>query len=639
MMKLYRSDSLIKFEDGNLKFSVSQNDIDISESPTGSNIADITLRRINGIVKRTRQVSEILDFTGNVYGTTVDDVIFAIFNWQEVNILDQNGECINVQNPLPTDGDSVYCKDIDLTNSSIGNFTGAICDLFDNYTNTNVAAAVGSSGVNPKSFQVTLKRPIVSSTIGVGSPDTTISNAKLTLFGLAGDVIKIVDFSSDDTKLGVLIFQFEQKIFISALIEFYTDDEVTLGGAGMTKSVSVSIEAINGVISDDNSTETPLLANAEFPGGIIDTKNYGIVICSTYSNVASAVNGLVIEFSKNKLNWRWFDKYTIAADTGKTFSVQPQARWMKVRYLNGPVNQDVFELETQLKPVYIKPSSHRVGDPISPEDDAELQKAVLTGLSDINGIFENVKTYRGALQVDEALVHKVGISEHVKRDLGASTTLDVAASTGDVLINVAATTGFVADDLLRICNATETVCERSHFHITAVDPGVSLTLDRPLDNDYEIGDDVIEMQIGMNVDGTLLSPISFKLEPTGTERWQITRILPTMLDDSAMDDGKFGGIGALDNGVILRTFINGVFRTIAVWKSNADLKDDMYDVTYSSKAPAGQHGLSARWTFTRAEFIVDLDGANGDYLEVLIQDPLSGLLDFEIKGQGRLFGS
>lgn len=638
-MKLYRSDSLIKFEDGDLKFSVSQNDIDISESPTGSNIADLTLRRINGIVKITKAVSEILDYTDNIYGTTVDDVIFAIFNWQEVNILDENGSPINVQNPLPTDGDSVYCKDIDLTNSSIGNFTGAICDLFNDYTNTNVAAAVGSGGANPKSFQVTLKRPIVSSTIGVGSPDTTISNAKLTLFGLAGDVIKIVDFSADDTKLGVLIFQFEQKIFISALIEFYTDDEVTIGGAGMTKSVSVSIEAINGIVSDTNSTETPLIANAEFVGGIIDTKNYGIIICSPFSDVVSAIDGLVIEFSKNLINWRWNDTYTIAANSGKTFSVQPQARWMRVRYLNGITDQGVFEMETQLKPVYIKPSSHRVSDPISPEDDAELIKAVLTGLSDITGIFENVLTYRGALQVDTALVHKVGVSEHVKRDLGASTTFDVAASTGDILINVADTTGFIVGDLLRICNTTETVCERNHFHITIVDPGVSLTLDRPLDNDYEIGDDVIEMQIGMNVTGTLGSPISFKLEPTGNERWQITRILTTMLDDSAMDDGKFGGIAALTNGATIRTFINGVFQTISNWKSNADLKDDMYDVTYSSKAPAGQHGLSGRWTFTRAEFVVDLDGAIGDYLEILIQDDLSGLLDFEVKAQGRIFGN
>lgn len=88
-MKLFRRDSLIKFEDGNLKFYVSQNDIDISESPTGSNIADITLRRINGIEKRTKAVSEILDFTGNTYGTTVDDLVFAIYDGQDAKLRDR----------------------------------------------------------------------------------------------------------------------------------------------------------------------------------------------------------------------------------------------------------------------------------------------------------------------------------------------------------------------------------------------------------------------------------------------------------------------------------------------------------------------------------------------------------------------
>lgn len=89
MMILYKRDSLIYFEDGNLKFYVSQNDIDIGISPTGSNIADITIRRINRIIKRTRSVSEILDFKGFVYGTTVEDLVFGIFHGQDVNNQDQ----------------------------------------------------------------------------------------------------------------------------------------------------------------------------------------------------------------------------------------------------------------------------------------------------------------------------------------------------------------------------------------------------------------------------------------------------------------------------------------------------------------------------------------------------------------------
>lgn len=404
-----------------------------------------------------------------------------------------------------------------------------------------------------------------------------------------------------------------------------------------TEDTGATSVSIIGVVDSGNSTTETLGIGEVFTGEAFEVLNYGIFFVSVFSDVASAPGNLRIEQSHDGTNWDFIDdEYEIPANRGKTFSINPFAKWIRVVYTNGPDAQTIFRLQAVAKG-NSKPSSHRIQDSIIDHDDAELTKSVLTGMSGIDGVFENVKTYRGALQVDDSLVHKTGISEHIKRDTGASTTFDVEASIGDILINVASTTGFAVDDLLRICNTDETVCERNHFHITAISVGVSLTLDRPLDNGYAIGDDVIRVQIGMNVTGTLASPISFKLEPVGIERWQITRALPTMLDDAAMDDGKFGGLSALTNGLTMRTVINGVFRTLTIWKLNGDLKDDMYDVSYSAKAPAGQYGLSGRWTFTKGEFVVDLDGATGDYLEVLVQDDLSGLIDFEIKCQGRLF--
>lgn len=392
---------------------------------------------------------------------------------------------------------------------------------------------------------------------------------------------------------------------------------------------------IKGILDPNNSTVETLNAGISFTGTASDVLNCGTVFVNTYSDVASATDGLMIQQSSDGVNWDHDDVFTVPAGTGKNYSINAHSKYLRVLYTNGGINQGIFRLQTLCKG-NSKPSSHRIQDPIIDDDDAELVKSVLTGLSDINEIFENVKTYRGALQVDPALVHQVGISEHAKRDLGGTTTFDVAASSGDTLINVAATTGFIVGDIVIVFDTS--VVERSHFHIVAVDAGVSLTLSRPLDNDFEIGDNVQEVQIGMNVLGSLASPLSFKVQPNASERWQITRILITLLDQTAMDDARFGGLSELTNGVAIRVSNNSVVRTITHWKSNADLKDDMFDVIYSDKAPAGYFGLGARWTFTKAEFIADLDGANGDYLEVLIQDDLTGLDDFEVKAQGRLFG-
>lgn len=93
-MKLYKRDSLIYFEQGTEKFFVPQQNIDISISPTGSNITDITLRRINGLKKVTIEASEIVDFKGISYGATVEDVVFGIFHGQDVNNQDQTTDDI-----------------------------------------------------------------------------------------------------------------------------------------------------------------------------------------------------------------------------------------------------------------------------------------------------------------------------------------------------------------------------------------------------------------------------------------------------------------------------------------------------------------------------------------------------------------
>jgi len=392
-----------------------------------------------------------------------------------------------------------------------------------------------------------------------------------------------------------------------------------------------------GTVDTNNSTSTPLPADTGgidhiFTGSATNILDHGFIFVTTYSDVGSATDGLSVHQSTDGTNWDNTDEYTVPAAKGKTYSFQPGTKYFRVIYTNGVIAQTVFRLQTVLKKTSSLASSHRIQDSIVDEDDAELVKAVITGQSDINDIFENAKTYRGALQVDAALVHKIGVSEHARTDLDGSTTLDIAASIGDVLINVASTTNFAVGSIITVEG------ERSHFHVIVVNAGVSLTLNRPIDNDHNPGVVVQEVSIAMNVVGSLGSPISYKIQPPSTERWQLTRIMTTILDQSAMDDATFGGIGALTNGVVIRFYVGGIYQTITHWQSNGDLKDDMYDVEYSDKAPAGYFGLNGRWTFTKAEFIADLDGTINDYLEVLIQDDLSNLDDFELKAQGRLFG-
>jgi hypothetical protein len=555
--------------------------------------------------------------------------------FDKIGLLDGDGNPVDSQYPLSVDGDSVYFKDIDVTNSNIGSFTGAVTDLFDDFHSENVAAAVGSGGVNPKFLEIHLDRPILSSFIAFGSPDTSISNAKLIIYAPDDTVIRTVDMSADSTKRGIVFFPIEQIPFISMRLEFHTNDEVTLRGSAILKSQHRTISAIDGLIPLETSTTAQLGNGGVWTSGSIDTKNYGIMVVSVHTDQASATDGLSIEFSTDQTNWYWTDVFTIAANASKTFSVQPQARYMRVKYTNGTVTTTELDIQTQLKPVYIKPSSHRIADPISGQDDAELVKSILTGQDEISGIFENVKTFDGSLSVNTALVHKVGISLPFHKNTAVSSTLNGAISAGDTSIILTSATGFIVGDEIHVVTGSE--IGEAFAVVTAIVTN-TLTLDRPFAEDIADGATVNVVETDMSsTAGTLGSPVIYQIAPPAGAIWQITRLLISIADNTSMDDGTFGGITALTNGVLLRGNAATV-RNATLWKNNGDIALDMYDVTYTAKAPAGENGLRGRWTFTKGEFIVELDGDQGDAIEFLIQDDLTALTSFKVRAQGRLYG-
>jgi hypothetical protein len=193
-MKLYRRDSLIYVEDGTEKFYVSQGNIDISISPTGSNMADMTFRRINGIVKKTRAVSEILNYYDNVYGTTVEDLVFAIFNGQDVNVQDQTTPVVIAKFSQTTNQTTLsVAGSIDDTTITLASATGAAAGKYITLFNpteerysvfTQIGAAAGSV--------ITLDTPLdfaypVGTFIDIGTTNMAVDGSSTTqVFGLRG---------------------------------------------------------------------------------------------------------------------------------------------------------------------------------------------------------------------------------------------------------------------------------------------------------------------------------------------------------------------------------------------------------------------------------------------------------------------
>jgi len=233
------------------------------------------------------------------------------------------------------------------------------------------------------------------------------------------------------------------------------------------------------------------------------------------------------------------------------------------------------------------------------------------------------------------------VNRHFVRELGVVTNPTNPVTAGDQTITVASTVGFSTGDSVFIRENPVQDCDI--FQITNI-AGSVITLSRPICNNYSTTTDFILVSENMAVDGSV-TPISFRIQPPAERIWNIERIIIGMKTEGEPDDSTFGDIASLTNGVIVREVINGSIRTLAQWRDNSDIAQDMFDVTFTSASRLGQYGVRGRWTFTKFSHEVILNGNNGDYIEVIIQDDLESnqtqnqINEFEIKGQGHVNGN
>ena len=307
----------------------------------------------------------------------------------------------------------------------------------------------------------------------------------------------------------------------------------------------------------------------------------------------------------------------------------------RVRYVNGTTAQLTdWWLTTKESNAQSPTLLTTVGGTIDDNTPANAVIAVLSGV-DANGVHRKVP-------VDEEGQLAVNVHDQVTRSvdfkfgrLDNLTTLSAQADPEDMTLTLTSTTGFVDGTLIGVFDAADPEIFYLGTQVGAP-VGNVVTLDTPIDRTLANTSDVAGTTTNMAVDGSVTTQI-FQIgpvNPLSTATVDVTRIMGSILDSTAMDDGKFGGIPALTNGIVLRKN-DGVITNYWNIKTNADLALLCFDFSYSDKAPGGQFGCNWRNTYGgQGAHGVVLEIAPAEYLEILIQDDLTGLDDFKMLAQG-----
>src|SRR3990167_9109069 len=101
-----------------------------------------------------------------------------------------------------------------------------------------------------------------------------------------------------------------------------------------------------GVVSLANTSISTLAANAEFVGQPEETLKYSDIVIFVHSDVASATDGLKIEWSTDGSYFDDNDSFTYVSTGTKIFTFGAASRFFRVRYKNGTTPQGVFRLQT-----------------------------------------------------------------------------------------------------------------------------------------------------------------------------------------------------------------------------------------------------------------------------------------------------
>jgi hypothetical protein len=215
-----------------------------------------------------------------------------------------------------------------------------------------------------------------------------------------------------------------------------------------------------------------------------------------------------------------------------------------------------------------------------------------------------------------------------------NTTLVDPFIIGETIVNVSSTATISVGDYVGIFNVAN-----ARFYVGNVlsVSGNAVTMDTPSDFNFSIGDRFQDGTKEMNVDGSVTPQIfGLRADPNLNITVDVTRFIIHILDQTSMDDNKFGGINALTNGIVLRRK-DGFYQNIFNVKTNGEFGELAYDKTYDAKAPAGFYGFTSRLTFggqTKIGVVIRL--SPGEDIQLIIQDDLTGLDSFRIMVEGHL---
>lgn len=207
---------------------------------------------------------------------------------------------------------------------------------------------------------------------------------------------------------------------------------------------------------------------------------------------------------------------------------------------------------------------------------------------------------------------------YLMRELKTDILLTANSAVDDMVVNVSSGHGFTVGSWIAIWEAGRFLqCEVASVNTDAI--GLHI----PLSFAFTTSAKVVRGDVNIAIDGSG-TPQHFYFRPyNSTIPIDISSAVVAMRHSVEGDDGKFGGISAIANGLLFRRS-NGTIQNLGNYKTNQAFREFGWTITYPPKAPAGTYATEAAIrildVFTQE---LRFDPREGDYLRVTVRDDLA----------------
>lgn len=388
----------------------------------------------------------------------------------------------------------------------------------------------------------------------------------------------------------------------------------------------------NGVIDTGNGTIANLGNGGIFEGVWIDSTPYSYALVTVHTNQDSATDGLQLQTRVAGSSEIHTHAYSVDANTpnGVHLPVALADEQFRLVYTNGITTTTTFRITTRLSKPPVEAHNHPVDHPFDNNHPVQLGRNVIAGKKP-DGTYGNLRLSKD----NAAFVHNdphelPEVSVHMIKATGVTDTITTtAASKGDKTITVGNGGLWAVGNKIKIIDTDNT--EYDILTIKAI-AGNVLTLDRRLDADHIIGEDVVGYDVNMAIDGSSTNQF-FQYTPRAGQKIHIHTINITMSSGTEPSLERFGGIAALTNGVHFRVK-NTTGRDYTYWiplRSNNSFELSGFEYIKETKVLTTWFMHMHLDLVKATNSIIFLDGDEGQSFEIIIQDDLTGLDSMEIK--------